>query len=158
MPRRQGYRFDVSFTDLVCSLKLKLDVTGACLCPLRCWNRFRISSTGTTWIDQISLLRKLFFDRHENLGFQVYPSRLNDSDDPFLRMLAVLRFTFTKDLKFVVRVVGYFYIGTVSMVVCRSMERSSSPTILSLENISGPTGTSFPVFMFLMTPINLKRH
>ncbi len=92
-----------------------------------------------------------------NLEYWHYLDR-PDFYDPFLRMLAVLRFTFTKDLKFVVRVVGYFYIGTVSMVVCRSMERSSSPTILSLENISGPTGTSFPVFMFLMTPINLKRH
>ncbi len=30
-------------------------------------------------------------------------SSINDSDDPFERMLAVLRFTFTKDLKYVVR-------------------------------------------------------
>ena len=29
--------------------------------------------------------------------------RINDSDDPFERMLAVLRFTFSKDLKFIVR-------------------------------------------------------
>ena len=29
---------------------------------------------------------------------------INDSDDPFERMLAVLRFTFSKDLKFVVSV------------------------------------------------------
>ena len=28
--------------------------------------------------------------------------RINDSDDPFERMLAVIRFSFTKDLKFVV--------------------------------------------------------
>lgn len=27
---------------------------------------------------------------------------INDSDDPFERMLAVLRFTFTKDIKFIV--------------------------------------------------------
>ena len=30
-------------------------------------------------------------------------SSINDSDDPFERMLAVLRFSFSKDLKFIVR-------------------------------------------------------
>lgn len=30
------------------------------------------------------------------------PHRINDSNDPFERMLAVVRFTFTKDLKFIV--------------------------------------------------------
>jgi len=32
---------------------------------------------------------------------------INDSDDPFLRMLAVIRFLFTKDIKFVVNVFYY---------------------------------------------------
>ena len=31
-------------------------------------------------------------------------SSINDSDDPFERMLAVLRFTFSKDLKFIVSI------------------------------------------------------
>ena len=48
-------------------------------------------------------------------------SSINDSDDPFERMLAVLRFTFSKDLKFIVRI-SFIFIPVNSLfgfrVIC----------------------------------------
>jgi hypothetical protein len=58
-------------------------------------------NTGTTWTDPISLPRM-----HLIVPFVIIAAesshRINDSEDPFERMLAVLRFTFSKDLKFIV--------------------------------------------------------
>ena len=34
--------------------------------------------------------------------------RINDAEDPFDRMLAVVRFTFSKDLKIIVRIIMSF--------------------------------------------------
>ena len=63
-----------------------------------------------------------YLDRPDVFAAYVFPSSIggpsltslirsiNDSDDPFMRMIAVLRFTFTKDLKFIVELIIFFHV------------------------------------------------
>ena len=54
---------------------------------------------------------------------------INDPDDQFQRMLAVIRFTFSKELKFVVRVLPYWTFIALILTVWSRKAKSASPTI-----------------------------
>ena len=75
---------------------------GVCLCPRLCSSRCQTWSIGITLIDPICLLRMSIQCSFQRVHLD-FLTRINDSDDAFERMLAVVRFTFTKDLKFIVR-------------------------------------------------------
>lgn len=72
----------------------------------------------------------------------------NDPSDPFQHMLVVLRFSFSKDLKFVVRpfplVTMKSPISTIFSKYSHSAARSSSRTAWSSANTLACTGTSNP--------------
>ena len=65
--------------------------------------------------------------------------RINDHEDPLERMLAVLRFTFSKDIRHVVSYLPSFCFSLIELSV-RSAGSLASPTTLSLAKISACTG------------------
>lgn len=75
--------------------------------------------------------------------------RINDVEDPFYRMLAVVRFTFSKDLKFIVSL-GVSRIPFSSKQSLCSEARSASHTTQSSENSSEDIGTLFPLRIHLI--------
>lgn len=82
-------------------------------------------NTGTIWTDPISSQRTSVLYRFATIrSYQLYS--INDSDDPFERMLAVLRFTFSKDLKFIVSPAQSTFVSPYRLFVIHSVARSAN--------------------------------
>jgi hypothetical protein len=76
---------------------------------------FLISSTGRTVIELICLLRES--KKHKGFGLLV---SVGDSHDELERMLAVLRFAFSKELKFIRSRLGKPYNSALGRFTCRT--------------------------------------
>lgn len=108
-----------------------------------------IRNIGIIWIVQTSSLRESDTQLYAGTGKPVRRIRdsyvlinsINDSEDSFERMLAVLRFTFSKDLKFIVSAAHRLHAAICSNLPSTpSAGRSANPTTLFLASISGRIG------------------
>lgn len=87
------------------------------------------SSIGTTSIDRTCSLRAFSFCCVFSNSTSNSTNSINDSDDPFERMLAVLRFTFTKDLKFIVRMLRTDFPDLTYLILNRWAARQNLQTL-----------------------------